>query len=148
MTGEQEKPWSGIILLYVATGAPFWMGTLFAPAIGEYGQQILYAIGWFYLVFAILGTLLAWNMNPTEHDENGLIKEQLVKYATVVLMLLMVAVLFTSIVFTNDRMNNFTEEHCQEITHGSSLDRAVVSEMGQCIKNETGFHANGKAIFP
>jgi hypothetical protein len=60
-------------------------------------------------------------------------------------------VMVVAITYVGDRQSNPTEEFCHNIGTNtqqlSSLDRAVVLETGQCIKNETGFHANGKAIF-
>jgi hypothetical protein len=138
--------------MYIGAGAPFWMGTVCRPLIGEYGQQLAYAFGGFLLVVAMISTVLVYKMRTGEQQiENGISLPR-TTITIAVLMILIVAVLFGSVIFVHDRYVNPTEDYCHNIgsdqSRGASLGRTVVLETGQCIKNETGFHANGKAIFP
>jgi len=144
MITQETKPnfTQGAITLWIAAGAPFFCGTILAPLIGPYGQQVAYDFGEFLNIVAILGTLSAytlWKDYP--------------KISTVscIIFLLMFLVIFASILFVHDRATNYSESYCQSIGNDQSdmagLSRAVVLDQGNCIKNETGFHANGKAIF-
>jgi hypothetical protein len=100
--------WSVIylILMYIGAGAPFWMGTVCRPLIGEYGQQLAYAFGGFLLVVAMISTVLVYKMRTGEQQiENGISLPR-TTITIAVLMILIVAVLFGSVIFVHDRYVN------------------------------------------
>ena len=139
--------WEGIILMCIAAGAPFWMGTIFAPFLGPYGQKLAYDVGWLFLIAATIGVALTFKL---QHDARMHVKH--LSAITVILMLLLVGVVGLTVAYVHDRYANPSEDYCHDIgtdtREFSSVARAVVLDQGQCIKNETGFHANGRAIFP
>ena len=138
--GIQSSP---VITLWIIAGAPFFMGTMCAPLIGTYGQQIAYEFGVFLIAIALIASAIAYKMRNEKKQSTICI---------VVLSLLLFTISFGAVVFIHDRYVNPTEDYCQSIgtdeREGSSWGRVVVLKTGQCVKDETGFHANGRAIFP
>ena len=142
---------SPLIMMYIAAGCPFFMGTVLSPLLGWYGQQLAYNVGWILLFLAIIATVVVYKI---QHGEYSFESGQLVLKFTpslIILTTLIFVVAIGGVTFIHDRYVNPTEDYCKDIGEdmrsGASFGRAVVIETGQCIKTESGYHANGKAIF-
>jgi amino acid transporter len=150
MTGDKNISGFTFPELIFAMGFAFLcMGFIFGSLWnGGLLQEISYFTGGSFIVIAILTAIILPRI-PIKPDQTASQKTDL---GVVIPMLLVFAILFGVIAFVGDRQANPPEDYCHNIgeTHKdmSSLSRAVVLKTGQCVKNETGFHANGKAWFP
>jgi uncharacterized membrane protein len=110
-------------------------------------REISWVVAGCFVVIAIVFALIQWKVESVKNQESHSGQTTLV-----VLTLVFFVIMMGMITFVHDRQANPPEEYCHNIGSGqhsmSSFERAVVLDTGQCIKNETGFHANGKAIFP
>jgi hypothetical protein len=117
---------------------------------GDMLSEICYVLSGVLVIAGILFVLLIVKAEEVK-KENKPNEMTPSSWGLVVLMLVFFGVMIVAIAYVGDRQLNPTEEFCYNIgagtQQGATLNRAVVLETKQCIKNETGFHANGKAIF-
>lgn len=138
-------------IIFAMVGAFFMMGMSVGSFYnGGMLREMCYVVAG---VLAIVGVLFALIISKVddvkkEKDPNKITPAA---WGLVCLGLVFFIVMLVAIIYVGDRQSNPTEEFCHNIGANkqemSSLDRGVVRETGQCIENETGFHANGKAIF-
>lgn len=132
-----EKPGNTLFMVFMAAGVPFYFGILmgFNKAL----QRFAFEVGAFFLILAFLATLIVITLN----DER-----KFVRVLNIIFFGLLFISLFTMILFIHDRQENLPEDFCQQLNDGWSYERIVALDRGMCLKNETGLHATGKALFP
>lgn len=111
-------------------------------------KEMAFVVAGAFAIIAILFALMTRKAEDLKNKTNELKSQQ----ALIILILIFFVLMLGVITYVGDRQSNPTEDYCHNIgtdrNSGAQLGRAVVLQTGQCIKNETGFHANGKAIFP